>query len=283
MLNTWQFNIIAYLICVVLYYQLIKVALRTTKHDGAATILLQFIAGMSIFIISPLLPFKFPTDWKIYLLLIFACVFYAMNDRFQTTARKHLEVSDVSIILQLTNVFLIVIGLTIFKDQFVIAKITGAGLILIANFLLFYKRGGISINKYTWIAIAAAFGFAVAMSIDIGISREFNLPFYIIFTLLTPASIIFFGERIPVSQILSEWNSQSRIYFLLTGVFWGLTIFFSLRAFQLGKMTQIVPLEATSVLLNVLVAYFAFNEKDHLSKKLVAAILVMSGVYLTVF
>lgn len=283
MFNTWQFNLVGYLVFVVLFYQLFKVAVKKAEHDGAATILLQFIGGISILALAPLLSFKFPSDWRIYLLLAFASVFYAINDRLQTTARKHLEVSTISIVTQLSNVFLIVIGFTIFKDQLLISKVIGAALILLGNVFLFYKKGSLNINKYTWIAIMATLAFATAISIDIGISKQFNLLFYIMLTLIIPALMILLGERIPLSHVLQEWHSTARNYYLATGVAWGLTIFFSLRAFQLGKVSLIVPLEATSVLLNVFVAYLVFKERDNLAKKAIAAVLVIAGICLTVF
>ena len=94
--------------------------------------------------------------------------------------------------------------------------------------------------------------------------------------------MIFFGERIKLSEVIREYEGQDKRYYLITGIAWGLTIFFSLRSFQLGKVTTIVPLQATSVLLNVLIAYFVLGEKRDELKKVVAATLVIVGVILTV-
>ena len=90
-LNTWQFNLLAYLISVVTYFQCYKLAVKNVVKDGAATFILQTIAGLSILLLLPLHPMTLPESSNIYVILITACIFYAINDRAQTTARKHLE------------------------------------------------------------------------------------------------------------------------------------------------------------------------------------------------
>jgi len=281
-LNTWQFNLIAYLVGLVVFFQFYKLAVRNAKRDGAATVILQSIAGLSVLVLAPFLPMKFPSDIRVYLLLLLACIFYGLNDRIQTTSRKNLQVSVFSILGQLNNVFLIVIGLIIFKEPLIFTKICGAALILFANIFLFYKKGNLKLNKYIWMGILAPLFLAIATSIDIGNSKQFNLPFYLMITFLVPASMIFFGERIKLSEVAHELRGPDKKNYIITGLTWGVLCFFSIRALQLGKVTTVVPLQATGVLLNVLVAYFVHNENKDQLKKIIAAAIVIAGVLLTV-
>jgi len=282
LLNTWQFNLSGYIFCVVLFNQFYKLAVHKAKNDGAVTVVLQTIAGLSALLLLPLFPIKFPTDWKIYILLVLACIFYAINDRIQTTVRKHMEVSIYTIINQLTSVFLIIYGFTIFREPFSLTKIIGGGLILLANILLRYSGGKIQFNKYIWLAFFANLALATALSIDVGISKNFNLPIYIMFTLIIPTVMIKTVEKIPTNEIRSEYNQGNKKYFFLTGILWFLLIFFMIRAYQFGSFTLITPLSSTSVIINVLVATLIFNEKKNTVKKILAALLVVAGVYLTV-
>lgn len=278
----WWVNLIGYYIFVVIFYQFYKLAVRNTKHDGASTILLQSLGGLSILALAPFFPLTLPTSWVVYALLIIASIFYALTDRLNTTARKNLEVSTFSIIGQISTVFLILFGFVMFRESFVASKVMGAMLIIAANAWLFYKKGYFQVSKYTWLAIISAATFATAISIDIGISEQFNLPFYIMFTLIVPALMTYLVERIPLKQVISELKGRDQKYYLITGIAWGLAIFFSLRAFQFGSVTTIVPLQAVQVLLNVAVAYFFLKETDNKVKKVIAAVLVIIGVYLTV-
>lgn len=282
LLNTWQFNVGAYLVFVVFFYQFYRLSLKTVTTDGAATILLQTIGGLSALIFAPFFAIKFPQNPAIYITLILACIFYAINDRLNTTVRKNMDVSSFSIIAELSNVFLIIIGLTIFKEPFLLSKIVGAAVVLAANFILIYQKGKLNFNKYTILAILAQFAFSVAISIDIGISKEFNLPFYIMLTLCIPAFLIFIIGKHTFKEVSTEWNNGKKKYFIITGISWNLAILFMLRAYQLGDITTVVPISAASVLLNVLVASIFLHEREHLIKKILLAALVVIGITITV-
>jgi drug/metabolite transporter (DMT)-like permease len=283
-LNTWQVNLLLYLFFNVIFFQFYKLSLKSVEKDGAATILLQAIAGLSQLVLIPLFAWQFPSKWPVLLLLGFACIFYAINDRLQTTVRKNLEVSVFSIMSQLGTVFLIIYGFTIFKEPIVLNKILGAGLIIAANVWLFYKprTGKFTVNRYYVIGIIALLALATAISIDIGINTQFNLPFYIFLTLLIPAGLVMLNERIRPHEIAAEWKRGKPLYFMITGIAWGLLILFGLRAFQFGEVSVIVPLQAMATILNVLVAYIFLRERADTIKKILAALLVIMGVYLTV-
>jgi drug/metabolite transporter (DMT)-like permease len=281
--NTWQFYLTAYLFFVVVYYQGYKAAVRNAQSDGAATILLQVIGAISILILVPFTLITFPGGIMPWILMLVASIFYAFNDRINTTVRKHLPVSTYSIISQMTVVFLMIIGFLVFKEAITANKLLSAGLIVIGNVLLAYKKGGFVINKYFGLGILATFVISIAMSIDIGISKQFNLPFYIFLTLGIPALMVMGAERINVSSVKVEHNSPSKKYYYITGIAWGLVIFTLLKAYQLGEVTVIVPLSGTSTLLNVLIAYVLFKEREDRFKKVISAILVMIGVAFTVF
>ncbi len=67
---TWQFNLVMFLIFSVLFSQFYKSAVKNTQREGTATILLQLIAGTSVLIFVPFFPIQFPSDYKVYLLLL---------------------------------------------------------------------------------------------------------------------------------------------------------------------------------------------------------------------
>jgi drug/metabolite transporter (DMT)-like permease len=279
--DTWQFHLLGFLITNVIFSQFYKAAVEHTKHDGAATILLQLIAGASIILLIPFMPFTFPTSPFVWGLLGLACVFYAISNRLQTTSRKHLEVSTFSVISQSLTVFLILYGFTVFQEPITGAKVNGALLIIFGNVLLFYQKGRFAVNKYTFMSLLTTITLATAITLDILLMDHFNLPFYIMMTLLIPAIFIAFSERIHPRTIIKEAQYGTFIYYLIAGTAWPLFIFFSLRSFQLGEISLIVPLQATTVLLNVLIATVIHKEFTSLYKKIIAAAIVMFGVYIT--
>jgi drug/metabolite transporter (DMT)-like permease len=281
-LNTWQFNTIAFLVTAVVFAQYYKLAVNGIKKDGVALVIFQLIGAVSILVLVPFFPIKISNDPKIYGLLFAAVIFYTINDRIQATIRKNLEVSLYSILNQFSRVFLVLYGIFIFKQEIVLFKLLGGGLILLGNIILFYRKGRFTFNKYVLLAIVAAFCVATGLVIDVDISTRFNLPIYIMLTLALPALIIFISERFSFKEVFVEFVSFRQKNFLITGISWGLMILFMIRALQLGQVVFIAPLMAVSVFLNVVAAYFLHKEHDQFLRKILVAIIIILGVYLIV-
>ncbi|MCH5167259.1 MAG: DMT family transporter [Erysipelotrichales bacterium] len=276
----WLLFIFLYIILAVAFTQFFKIVTNTSTSDGALIVLLQSIAGVCALLLSPFFKFSFPTDWKIYLFLSIACIFYAITDRMNTTVRGGLEASTVSIISQLSTVFMILAGLLFFKEPFVFKKIFGAGLIIFSNILIFYKKGKQKLDKYIFLGILANFTFSIALSLDVNISENFNLAFYVALTLLVPAFFISKAERVSFSNIRNEFVGGNKKAIIITSLCWSIMLICELKAYQLGNVTTIAPLCALTVIGNVIVGYVFLKERGNLLKKLIAAVLIIISVLL---
>lgn len=282
MLNSWEFNLIVSLLSGIVFSQCFKIAVANAKHDGAATIIIQLIAGCTMIAIIPFFTLSLPHNPKPYLLLVTACIFYAISDRIQTTVRKHMEVSTVAVLGQISNVFLVIFGFLLFREPLIATKILGALFIIGGNVILQYRGKRFVWDRYVALTMLGGLSLAIALSIDIGNSKSMTLPVYISITFLVPSLLIFLSERVPLKLIKQEIQHLNMRYVFITGFSWSLLIFFLLRAYQYGSVSTIVPLQATLVLWNVIVAFIIFQEKQHAWQKIIAAILVMLGIILTI-
>jgi len=280
--NTWQFNAVIAIICSVFYVQTYKLAIRNTRREATATIILEALGALGALLFVPLFTFRFSVTPKILLLFVFANIFYTLNDRLKTISRKHLDVSVFSIIDQLYNVFLILYGVVLFHNPIILTKFIGGALIIFGNILLFYHKGKLAIDKYVLLSILAALLLATALIIDVDISRQSNLPFYVMLTLIIPAIINFVSTRCSITNILEEFNSKNKRYFIICGLISGPMIICTIRSLQLGQVAFVAPLLATSVILNVLIASAVHKENKQLLKKIAIALVIIIGVYLTV-
>jgi len=278
--NLWYTYLIAYLFLTVIRTQSFKVLTKTSKSDSAIVILLQFFAGIMTLIWLPFFEIQFPTDLRVYLFLGLAIIFFAIVNRLNIIVIKDLEASTFSILKQTHNVFMIIAGLLLFREPFVVTRIMGALLIIFSNFLIFYKRGESKVNKHVWLGIIAMLFLTVAVSIDIGISGEFNLPFYIAITFVGPAILTFIIERPKASDIYAEFKNSNKLLIIATTLSWSMVALALLRAYVLGDITVVAPLAALNVILNVLAGYIFLKEKTNLLKKVIASILILFGVIL---
>ena len=276
----WTIYLIAYLILGVIFDQSYKVATRNLKNAGALTILLEFIGTVTVLFAIPFFEMKFPTDPKVYIFLTLAIVFYAINDRLNTTVRSGMEASTFSIIKQLSSVFMIFAGILFFKEEFILYKFIGAILIILSNVLIFYKKERTKPNKYVLLGILANLFYAIALFLDVNISESFNLPIYVAISLGLPTILIALAERIKPKEIINEFKVGNKSAILLTAITWSYMILAQLRAYQLGNVSIVAPLCALTVILNVIVGYIFLKEKDNLVRKIISAFLIILGIIL---
>ncbi len=278
--NNWLLYVLLYLVLATAFTQFYKIATKTLKRTGALTVLLQMMAGLTALILCPFFEFKFPTDVSFYIMLGVAIIFYAISDRINTTVRSGIEASTFSMLKQLSTTFMIFAGLIFFKEEFILTKFIGAMLIIFSNVLIFYKKGKFEFNKYILLGILANITYTIALFLDVNISDNFNLPFYVALTLIIPALLIMIFERIKPSEIKNELVNGNKKAIFITALSWGVMIVAQLRAYQLGNVTVVAPLCALTVILNVIVGYLLLNEKDNLLRKIISAILIIISVIL---
>lgn len=279
-MNSWITYVIIYLVLAVIFDQMYKVTTKKMIKPGALTVLLELLASVLVLILCPFFEMRFPTDIKVYLLLGLSVIFYAVSDRLNTTVRKGVEASTFSIMKQLSTVFMTFSGFLFFKEPFVITKFIGAILIIFSNIMVFYKKGNGKIDKYVGLGIISNICYTVALFLDVNLSENFNLPFYVMITLGVPSILIVIIERIKLSDIKNEFSKENRLPILITAITWSFCIVAQLRAYQLGNVSVVAPLCALIVIINVIVGYFCLKEKDNLLKKIIAAALIILGIIL---
>ena len=275
----WFLYVCLYIVFAITYNQFYKIVLKSSKGDGALTVLIQFIGGATALILSILFEYKFPTDWKIYLLLGIACIFYALSDRINTIVRSGIEASTFNIIKQLSTVFMILAGFLFFKEKLVLEKVFGAILIIFSNVLIFYKKENQKLNRYVLLGICSSIISSIALFLDVNNSNNFNFAFYAALTLLLPALIIIIAEKVKISDIKNKFKTGNSKAILTTGICCGLTLVTQLRAYQLGETTSVAPLCALTVIGNVWVGYIFLKERNDLLKKIIAAFLIIISVF----
>lgn len=276
----WFLFIFIHIIFSITFTQLFKIVIKNSKNEGTITILIQFIAGITAILISPLFKFTWSTDWKLYLTLIVACIFYSISDRMNTTVRNGIEASTFSIISQLSTVFMILSGLLFFKEPFVLKKIIGASLIILSNIFIFYKKGNQKINKFVILGIISNIAYTIALFIDVNISNNFNLTIYVSITLLTSALFIIIFEKIKITQIKIELKNSNKPLILITGTSWAIQLISQLNAYNLGSVTSVAPLISLTVIGNVIISYIFLKERNNLLKKIIAATTIIISIIL---
>jgi uncharacterized membrane protein len=104
----------------------------------------------------------------------------------------------------------------------------------------------------------------------------YNLLLYSVSSLLLLGSIGFNFKKIK-----EEIKLHGPIVFLIGAVF-ALGMYFFQFALKLGEVSRVVPANSSSIIFTVLAGIILLGERDNLLKKLMAGIIVFTGVYLLI-
>ena len=263
MINSWQFWTILYLVSSIIFARAFKKANRNMKNAGSLTILIELFTALFAVLLIPFFEFKFTNDLNIYLILFIVTILYAVTDRLNIEARYGLDPSIFSMLKQSSTVYLIIFGFIFLKEEFLINKLIGSIVIILANLILFFEKGKFKINRYYLLTFISNLLFAIAMLINVNISENFNLAIYTIFTVLIPAFYIF-----------------DKKCFILSGFTWCLMLISSVKAYQVGNVTVVASLLSLTGIINALIEYFFYHDKSKFKQKIIAAILTVIGVIL---
>ncbi|MBR3785901.1 MAG: hypothetical protein IKJ77_05805 [Firmicutes bacterium] len=280
MFQSWIFLVVVHLILATVYNQTYKALTSQMLQPGPLTILIELTAGATCLLAVPFFDMHWPTEPSVYFFLILACVFYALNDRLCTTVRKGMDTSVFTIIKQFSTVFMIFAGIFFFKEEVVFTKLLGAFLIVFSNVLVFFDKGKIRFDKYIVLGLLASFCAAIALFIDVNCSEHFNLAFYVGFTLVVPAVMIWGAERISFKALQAELQNCNLTFLSVTGVACSLMTIARLGAFQYGEVVVVSPLCSLVIMTNILVELVILKEKTDLAKKITAGLLILLSIWL---
>ena len=281
MFNNWIFWVVIYLITAVIFAQSFKVANKNMKSATSLTILLEILTCTFSIIFIPFFKIKIASDARTYIVLFIVGLIYAVTDRLNTESRYGLAPSTFSMLKQLSSVFMLILSFIFLKEELVINKILGAGLIIIANFLLgLNKNGKFEYNKYFIYLIISNFLFAVAMLINTSFSSKFNIAIYTMITTGIPAIILTLTTKTTFKKLKDEFNLYDKKKFLLAAFCWSVMLISSVKAYEFGVVSIVAPLLTLTSVLNTIYEFILNKDRKELILKLIVCLIIIFGVVL---
>jgi drug/metabolite transporter (DMT)-like permease len=262
-----------------------KISATKQEDDTAFTVATEFIAGVGCLAFTPLFAVVWSTDWRVWVLFAISGVFlYTAVDRLHTTARKHLDITTDNIIGELQTGLMVIVGLTIFREQFRWSNILGAIIIVTSNLFLLLEKPKITgkrkQTKYILLRLLSVICFTTAITIDIDINQNFNPPLYYAMSFFLSAVSLTAIFRISPKRVSKIFTRQNWIMTTIAGLSWGATCVFSIMTYNNADASVVTPLMASTLIINSLFAYIFLQERKNIVKKIISAVGVIIGILL---
>jgi transporter family protein len=263
------------------YALLIRYTLKDKGDPIVFTVIIQFIISLALVALIPFENVTYSFTPTNILVLILAIIGTAILAILFTKGRQLEQASNVSIGVQVGRVWNLIGAALILGEPVTIYKIIGVGLIILGNILISWRGQKLKLTKGMLFVITGALIFATVNFGDKYLLKTFSTAFYNLL-LYSVSSLLLLGSiGFNFKKIKEEIKLHGPIVFLIGAVF-ALGMYFFQFALKLGEVSRVVPANSSSIIFTVLAGIILLGERDNLLKKLMAGIIVFTGVYLLI-
>lgn len=279
---SWLIFIVVYVFAIAVANILRKVLVEDKRSDAiASAIIFQFLGTAIVAVVALIHGFKMPPITEHPLNFIFQACLWGLSTASLFKAYQYSEASEVTIIITTEALFTIIAAALVFGEVLSPINLIGMLLIITSVVIISYAGKKLILNKGFFFALGCALfsGFGI-------VNDTFLLHFSDTLSLLTigfltPGIFILLTNPSAAKKIgplLKPSILIKNFIFTSVFVFAAITFYFSLASG--GQVAQVNAIAQASVISTVILATIFLNERDHLAKKFICAMLVTVGVIL---
>lgn len=244
----------------------------------------------------PLLWSKFVFNWTVIISLFIVGIIVVITRTLYMLSIKMEDVSRTTPLLTITPLFTLIIGMIWIKEFPSYLGIVGIVLLVTGTYFLNYKRSKDGLlepfklifrNKGSLYMFIVALIFGIGSVIDKFIINNSNYLTHVLiynyFVIPLFVAYLLFKDK-PYSFISKTKNTFKKNWkglLITTLIYFGVMLSYVI-AISLTYTVYIISLKRVSAIFTVIIAYFAFKEKDNFWHVLFGTILMVLGVLLMV-
>ncbi len=226
------------------------------------------------------------TKPDVLILLAANLFFYTVAPSFYWRALKHLPASEVSILYDLTTVYIFIFGVKVGTEMFSTTRMLGGLLIVSASILLGWytqKKNSFRVNRYFVMLMISTILYAFAALTDNAIiARGYLSPlFFQTLSFGIPSLLVLLINHRSIPHLKRIYQPRVYKFVLLNGLFFFGSFWSIYHAYAVGGVTSEVNFAISSeTILTVILASLLLKEREHMYLKIICGVLVTLGVFL---
>jgi len=198
-------------------------------------------------------------------------------------ASQLIGASDLSIIVSASSIFTVVFSILFLRESFSFLQLIGLVLILLAVYLVnlgVKKTKGLKPKGVIFGLLAALFG-GVAVVSDVYILKGTDLNTYLALMSFAPGVFLIVISPKSIKGVVKLLTPRELRPMLIFAAIYAIQAITYYLAIQYGaNLSQMSPIQKSSIVLTVFLSFIFLKETKHLKQKLVALGMVVLGVFL---
>jgi drug/metabolite transporter (DMT)-like permease len=255
----------------------VRTQLKPSKSDIASTALIDFFGALTAAFFIPFFGIKFPTGTELLGLFLLSVFLSATSDYLLLFATKHADTADTSILMPLSNIWVLFLATLFLGESFNLWKIVGVILIVVGSVITLSRGNKFVVNKGILAAFIYGWLITGTILIDKGISNNFSLPIYsTIFYFLSSVFLTLLSGKSSIKKIAAEWKIN-KWWNAAVGAQWALFSLTLLFAYTQEEASKAVPIMRFFIVFVTIYSVFIMRERERMWQKILGSVIVTGG------
>lgn len=199
------------------------------------------------------------------------------------TGLKNTELSLASILESTGSIYSLILGVLLLGESFVLSKLFGIALIVTAVLIVSVKNKIGSFNKYSWIILASIFFYALGAIFDKKLNSFGNPLTYLVlsFGIAGFSMLIIYYKRTQKAFKGTFRNKKFWQGILLNGALYSFGFWSLFEAYNRGgEVSKMFPITLSMSVFIPIFGIFFLKERTNIIKKLIAVVIMVSGLWI---
>lgn len=258
-----------------------RLRMQDDRTDGITVgVAFQFLGALIVGIFALLHGFVLPPISQYPINFLLQATLWGLSTITFFKTAQYLEASDSSIILSLSSIVAVIAAVTLIGEHFGAPYMIGTLLVMAATVILFFESTKRQFNKGVLYALAHSLTAGIATVNDGFMLHHSDTLSYLTIGWLTPGIFLLLVKPGILKQAV--FIRPSFVLKIVPYTFFyaigGMAYFFAISLG--GQVSQASMITQMSTILTVLMGIIFLKERDHLTKKVLCAVLVTIGVIL---
>ena len=260
-----------------------RALLGKDKVDPIAfSILFQTFTGLFVLLFALINGFSFPDFEKYWPAIISTVVLFGLGNIALAKSLQTVEASVFSVLFATSVIWIMLCGVLFFGESLSLLHLTGALLTFVSVIFLVEKKGKFQFDRGVLLGLLSALLIGLAIIGWVYVGRRSEPISWNAITFLAPAAInaLLFPQAL--SKTKNLLSGPNFLKLLLASSTFAVSTITLLYAYKYGEITQVAPLQQTTIIVTVLLAVIFLKETKNLTHKIISAFICFVGVLMIV-
>ncbi len=277
---TWFWFALLSAVCFSTFSVLVRLTLKDQGDAKAFAPIANAIVGLLLLGIALFEETFFRPQFWDYILLVISSIALAGASYLIIWARQITPVSQISLVQQLAMVWTFIGGIWLLSETLNGFKVLSMCLIVLGNGIVFLRGSHLAIGTGITLGFFATFLITINALISKSLVVHTISP-ALYSGIAQVAAAVLITVALPDSLHREYEELKTQPWQIGTvSVFMAGTIYFLMRAYQVGEASQVTPVRSSAVLLSVLAGIVFLKERASVWRKIVGASVVFLGAFL---